>query len=423
MQNKVEGISKVASLRTKERWFDFSLLLYFCAFLIFNNDYLGDVSGYDSLIRNGATFLVLMFGSILVINRSESLYPKLSYFKSYGTFVMYCMLSLIWAEDWTQSMTFIPGMFRILIISFFLSARIVDKSGFETIFKLFVFSVLLKLCIVGQMMYNSYGSDMIYERFGLIFGYNPNDIAVSCVCASSFLIYQIIEKQNKLRLIFIIVCLIIFVVTILLTQSRKGLLGLFLFPLLFFYFNRVSVKKHALLLFVLTVLFLLLISSSYFYDISGGALDRLNGLFAEGSMKDGSTKMREDLISKAISIWYENPLCGIGLNNFALHSGVSKGYYSHNNYTEILSGLGLIGFFLYYIPIISVLLKMFNRKINTPLAILLKCLVVVLLFLDVGNISYCSFYIQVIFTLLFLCYFYNKKLGSFLINKQRLINF
>lgn len=400
----VNGIVTDSSRRTiVEVVFDISLLLYFCTFLVFNNDFLGNVTPFDSLFRNVSTVMLFLSGSYLAGCQFGVVRFKLLYFKSFSLFVLFGLLSTIWAEEVEQSFIIIPSLVRILILSVFLAARIKDKTDFRILFNIYIISLLIKIVFVGQMMYGYYGSDMIGIRFGQNFGYNPNDTAVMCVCAIAFLMLYIIEDKNYFGRLVEIAVVLFLIGTVLLTESKKGFVGIILLPIFYSLFNYKIFKKNISAIIITIIIMLVFISSAFFTELSEGALERM-----DNSMSDGSTIMREKLIYLAIDLWKDNPIIGIGINNFALHSGVSIGYYSHNNYTEILSGLGIIGFLLYYIPIVRFMHKI-KRKWESPISSIssmIKSLVLVLFILDVGNVSYFSFPIQVIYILLSICAYY-----------------
>ena len=389
-----------------EMFFDFSLLLYFCAYLLFNNDILGNVTPFDSLFRNVSTVMLFLSGSYLVGCQFGVVRFKLLYFKSFSLFVLFGLLSTLWADDAKQSLIIIPGLFRILLLSVFLAARIKDRLDFRIIFNIYILSVLIKITFIWQMMYGYYGSEMIGARFGQYFGYNPNDTAVMCVCSIAFLMLYIIEDKNYIKRIVEIAIILFLIVTVFLTESKKGFLGIILLPIFYSLFNYKVFKKNMPIIIITVISLLFFVGSAFFTELSEGAFERLDAMW--GDNRDNSTIMRETLVYKAIDIWKDNPIIGIGINNFALHSGVSISYYSHNNYTEILSGLGIIGFLLYYIPIFR-FMHIIKRKLVSPISStssMIKSLVLVLFILDVGNVSYISFPIQVIYILLSICAYY-----------------
>jgi O-antigen ligase len=70
---------------------------------------------------------------------------------------------------------------------------------------------------------------------------------------------------------------------------------------------------------------------------------RWEAAFAGG---DKSTTERSMLFFAGIELWRQSPLIGFGIDQFRMQS--PYGIYSHSNFTELLSGLGLMGLGLYY---------------------------------------------------------------------------
>ena len=78
----------------------------------------------------------------------------------------------------------------------------------------------------------------------------------------------------------------------------------------------------------------------------------------------GSTFTREAMYRRGWELFEQNPLFGVGYNQFRVVSGF--GTYSHSTYAEILSSGGIMGAFIYFVPIIaacfSLLKKTFKRR-------------------------------------------------------------
>jgi O-antigen ligase len=70
--------------------------------------------------------------------------------------------------------------------------------------------------------------------------------------------------------------------------------------------------------------------------------------------RPGFTQSRFDQIRYGIAVWWENPLAGLGMNNFNLYvsrfafDGTFGGAPIHNHYLRIAIETGLIGFVLYF---------------------------------------------------------------------------
>lgn len=105
---------------------------------------------------------------------------------------------------------------------------------------------------------------------------------------------------------------------------------------------------------------------------------------------DSSTLTRMSMAEKAVQIFTDAPVIGEGLDTFRELSGF--GTYSHMNYTEILSGLGLAGLVVFYSFHLVILMKInFTSRIkDTAFRTLLNLTVFYLLAMDFGMVSYTS---------------------------------
>lgn len=73
---------------------------------------------------------------------------------------------------------------------------------------------------------------------------------------------------------------------------------------------------------------------------------------------------RQFLIQAGFQMWTESPLWGHGNEAFR----VSFGKYSHNNYIELLANYGLIGFTLFYLPMLIAFFGALRRAVTAPLS-------------------------------------------------------
>lgn len=92
-------------------------------------------------------------------------------------------------------------------------------------------------------------------------------------------------------------------------------------------------------------------------------------LSVEGGLEnDQSAFTRWQLISEGFQVFWQNPLFGVGLSNFEIHSSLAR--YSHSNFIEVFCGVGMIGGLLYYGAYFSLfgrLLEFRNiRRISRP---------------------------------------------------------
>ncbi len=108
------------------------------------------------------------------------------------------------------------------------------------------------------------------------------------------------------------------------------------------------------------------------------SVDLLNG----GTASD---REREAMAAEAIELWLSNPILGLGTGQYAERGTFDT--YSHNNYTELLANLGLIGLLLYYALPMSLLFECLISRQFVALRWHLFIVICVVLLLDVGMVS------------------------------------
>ena len=69
-----------------------------------------------------------------------------------------------------------------------------------------------------------------------------------------------------------------------------------------------------------------------------------------------------------------------------------EGVYSHNNYWQILSELGLIGFFLYYSLYITTIIRLIKASFvnKSRICLMFLCFMILLMLLETGLVTYNS---------------------------------
>lgn len=221
-----------------------------------------------------------------------------------------------------------------------------------------------------------------------------------------FCIYSFIEQKNPTKKLIISMSLILLFTVAVITSVRKAIIGPLLFAVLYSLVkNKKNFLKLMLSLLVLICLIVailyLIINNKYLYDIIGRRfLTLINSVFfSEYSISgyiDSSAIERSLLRKNALEVFYSNPIIGIGLDNFKYYTGAhgTSQVYAHNNYLELLANLGIIGFCLFYVPIIKLLFEGVRKYkyYKSSIYLFISCFIITQLFLDYGTVSYYSLY-------------------------------
>lgn len=109
---------------------------------------------------------------------------------------------------------------------------------------------------------------------------------------------------------------------------------------------------------------ILLMKVPTLYNFIGYRLQvALEAVLRSNNGTDSSINMRNELAEKAIYAWKNNIYLGQGYNAFsAVYNG--GGYYSHNNYYELLVSFGVVGTAIYYAKYVFIFVKLLASKIQ-----------------------------------------------------------
>jgi O-antigen ligase len=176
------------------------------------------------------------------------------------------------------------------------------------------------------------------------------------------------------------------ILAVIYSASRKGIIGVLVFILLWFWFchGKMLIKKP-----LITFLIFVVISISvYFtaeYILSSTYLGRR---FKVQEVERGS-ESRLQMYKDGMTMLKSSPIWGIGLNNYKLLS-MSRTY-SHSDYVEVLANTGIVGFILYF-SIYAILWRRLNhiQRMTTNEHLLyingfLKAAILTILLLAVGR--------------------------------------
>ncbi len=194
-------------------------------------------------------------------------------------------------------------------------------------------------------------SEAVSERFSYGSMYDPNDLAYILVSLLPLSIYYVTQNKGVIKKIFGISTIGISLVTILLTGSRGGFLGLVSILMLLFFTKGSGIKWQQKLALVI-------ISIALFTTFGSTInMDRVKSLMELSSDYNVTgDEGRLELWRKGIQIALTHPVTGVGVNcigqaigdlRAAQGEGSAKWQTAHNSFIEIAAEIGLIGFFLF----------------------------------------------------------------------------
>ena len=313
----------------------------------------------------------------------------------YMAFTAYSALSCLWSSYLDANMaSYFLRMVVIIAMITSVSIYVDTAEDLERLIKLYIFSMLV---IVMMELLTVPFSEWTAGGMGSHFsGSNSNGVAFLVFCAELMAFYEFYSKGKKSYIILVI----LFVFFIILSSSRKSMFAALAGPMLFvllmtykknYFFNILLVSGLAVL-----VVFYIMTDENAYNAIGKRITSMLNFWFENRHHKvDNSLYMRSYYIDLAKQMFAESPILGKGMGNFAKiidNVYMLDGVYSHNNFWQILSELGLFGFVIYYSLYFVILVRLakgaFINKSGTNM--LFFTFMVLLLVLETGLVTYNS---------------------------------
>ena len=235
-------------------------------------------------------------------------------------------------------------------------------------------------------------------------GWNAN--AIGLMTSITVLLSIVIIKHgvSKPWFVFYLSVIILLAYISLFTGSRKTLFimmaGISSYYLLTSRNNKIVVLSG--LSGFIFILYYSILNVPEMYNVLGVRVQGLIAMILGTGSVDSSTETRMRLIDYGINWFWQNPLIGHGMNNYRtlLIDITGENTYSHNNYIELLVGVGIIGTAIYYYIYFYIIKHLYKavRKKET-IAALFFVLVILLMAIEYGLVSYYENLMQLIICL------------------------
>lgn len=323
-------------------------------------------------------------------------------------------LSMLWAKDYNDTLYYLNRFIQILGISICLPLLVKNKQDVNKVLRLVILSILVTAVVLMiKTPSNAWGT----ERVGSAIGLGPNDLGMKMAIGAVISLYLIrdinIEKNRNPKKILYLSCIMLFSIIALFSGSKKAL---FILIAGLIGFEVIATKGVKLLLKICTIFlvlyggFVIILNNDNLYSVLGRRVEKtILTITGQAGKKDIDTSLteRQFYIKQATILFKNNILIGYGGNNFVTYMReISYRHiaYSHNNFTEILCTLGIVGFFIYYSIWIYLLIKLLKNyhihKLKIDLLFILILSIIILM--DYANVSYFNEFNMIILILAYL---------------------
>jgi len=359
-------------------------MLYIASTIIFRMQYIYITYMIDLMI-------ICMFILLLYMKKIK-LYSGNKIVFAYFMFAIFSLMSSFWAKDFNMAML---KSFQLVSISIniFIIFNIIKNYHIDNYF---IYGVLIGSFFNYLFAFELVPSPVeiyLVDRLQGTVG-NPNALSVVMII-SIFLSIVYLTKEKEKSNIFLYyyqyINIILALYLIIMSVSRKGIVFGFALVFLQILMSMKDVKSFlrfasmsAIGIFVfmnfinLDDLWALYDKIIYRFDVLGEGL-------AHTDSRAGSTGIRLYLAEIGLELFENHPLVGVGINNFRAYS--PGGLYSHNNYVELLAGVGLIGTMTFYSIYVFIFQKIL-RVYKTDIKFIFTFFLIVLLGMDMASVSY-----------------------------------
>lgn len=307
----------------------------------------------------------------------------------YGTIFCLSILSILYATSQSYAMDIMKPMVMALVFGMSFAVFIKLENGLKKSINCFIISA----SVVGLYLAFTFKPEHDWSRLGEAFNVNANLVGLDYVIPLCFLFVRI--YQRKKMLLYSIMAAICGY-NVLLSGSKKALLGFSIFILVYLFFESRGSKRlrsMVILGLLLVGIYFVIMNIPSIYNILGARLEEMiEELFGDSMSAGTSTSLRYQMIEYGFTLFSENQILGVGINNYPFYFASMMGWntYAHNNYVELLTDLGLIGFVSYYSIHFYLFTKLFkmldsDERRNASLGL---ALVALLLFFDIAWVSY-----------------------------------
>lgn len=313
----------------------------------------------------------------------------------YALFTAYSALSSLWSSYINADMaSYFLRMVVIVALITSISIYVDKPEDLERIIKLYIFSMfMIVLMELSSVPFSEWSSGSMGSHFS---GANSNGVAFMVFCAELMAFYEFYSKNKKGYILLVA----LFLVFIILSSSRKSMFAAVAGPIMFvlfsvykknYFFNIVAILTLATL-----VIFFIMTDENAYNAIGKRITSMLMFWFEERDHTvDNSLYMRSYYIDLAQRMFSESPIFGKGMGNFAKiidHVYMLDGVYSHNNFWQILSELGLVGFIIYYSLYFITLVRLAKGAFinKSRINMLFFTFMILLLVLETGLVTYNS---------------------------------
>lgn len=325
--------------------------LFAAVFLVYSFNY--DTEGVGKTLTNAALVLFMATELLVLIGtRKMVVHPCWTMFMA---FLFVCSLSIFWSAAPDRTFARVQSLVVMACFYFFLQSYLLaeGKTRERTQFLCQVIVVSAAFAAVYLLLQSDWREGV---RVNQIVGdsnqssaYFAYSMPVAMFCASKRIIPRVL----------VVLQIGLAASAILVSGSRSGLIAA-LIAIATYWMILQKDKRSAFLKAALGLVFIaagaglllhFILTNPIAHEIIGRRLESIVQILGgeQSAINERSYYERNDLRQLGFALWFQSPIFGHGINTFGYFAQSSiRDTFSHNNYVELLEGVGVVGCLLYY---------------------------------------------------------------------------
>ena len=329
----------------------FLLLVYMVTLIIYSNPHNTYIANYINMA------LLAVFAIDRLLDKEFHIYHNV-FTDGYALFVLWSAISCLWSPNIAFSIDITFSMFQMAINNY-LIYNCIKKYDLHS---WFIYGIVIALALNYLHGFGYIHLDVQTNENWRFEGSAGNSNEMGLYIVFGVILSLLSYSRDVIRQWWVLLLLIpLSIYFAILTGSRKTTVLLVFFAILYF------VPKIGYLFtvkgFFYSILLVLLIGTQVEMkelqkvDALRRNINRLSTIVdvATGSKFDGSLEDRKKFLEFGKVMIAKRPLEGYGIGSFVILEP-SK-HYSHNNYIELLFGVGIVGFFIYYFGVFEIMYR------------------------------------------------------------------
>jgi len=370
----------------------FMLIIYISSLIIYDLESNVIYSNLINLVFWG------VFTPIFIFSNKNKL-PKNPIFTRYLTFSIFSLLSVLWAYDVDLVLSFSSRLIVIIINLYVLFILLHQYNLKQT----FLIGIIIGATYNYLLAFNIIGVSYETYEFGRFIGSvgNPNKLSkVMLLSIFASIMLLVIKDRKGIVKLLLSLNLFLALYVIFMTTSKQAII---LAPIFIVFSSKIKDLQILNIILYISVILVMTYMSLKFIPIEEISSNYEHLVYRVNKFTDtlsgiddgASTTDRKSLLLNGLELFYKHPIFGVGMNNFRLFMGK----YAHNNYLELLVGVGLVGFYMFY-SLYSIVLKKVRNMKGSKSKRIFYSMIFIMLILDMVTVTYLDKLL--LFTLLFI---------------------